>query len=256
VKPGLYDKIGRTYVATRRADQRIARAIRDALGDAWTVLNVGAGAGAYEPPDLEVTAVEPSATMIAQRPPGSAAVISAVAEALPFDDGSFDAAMAVLSDHHWRDRAQGLRELVRVARRRVVLFNADPGRFDEFWFTTEYMPEFLTPIPSRYRIRGAWQDELEDLLGPVRLLSVPIPHDCADGFYGAFWRRPSAYLDPQVRAGISSFAALPENVVSRAVETLDADIRSGEWHARHSDLLRLPELDLGYYVVVAELAAP
>lgn len=256
VEPALYDQIGRTYSATRRADPRVARVIWDALGDARTVLNVGAGTGAYEPPDREVTAVEPSAVMIAQRPPRSAPVTRAAAEALPFDDDSFDAAMAVLSDHHWRNREQGLRELLRVTRHRVVLFNADPSRFDEFWLTAEYMPEFLEPIPSRYRISGAWQGELENILGPLRLLAVPIPHDCTDGFYGAFWRRPSAYLDPQVRNGISAFAALPDRVVTRAVRTLDADIRSGKWHANHSDLLDRSELDLGYYVVGAELTSP
>lgn len=188
--------------------------------------------------------------------PASAPVLSAVAEALPFDDDSFDAAMAVLSDHHWRDREQGLRELQRVARHRVVLFNADPGRFDEFWFSAEYMPEFLETIPSRYRIKGVWQDELENLLGPLRLLAVPILHDCIDGFYGAFWRRPSAYLDPRVRDGISAFAALSHEVVKRAVTTLDTDIRSGKWNTKHSDLLDLAQLDLGYYVVVAELPPP
>lgn len=183
----LYDRIGVTYSATRRPDPRIERAIWDALGDAATVINVGAGAGAYEPAGRDVMAVEPSPVMVAQRPEGAAQVIEAQAEQLPFADGTFDAAMAVLSDHHWGGRREGLSELRRVARKRVVLFN------------------------------GYWRDELAAILGEVRLVGVPVPHDCLDGFYGAFFE-------------------------------------SGAWHERHRDLLTLDELHLGYYVVVAELA--
>jgi SAM-dependent methyltransferase len=252
--PALYDRIGKGYSATRRADPRLAALIWEALGDARTVVNVGAGAGAYEPPDRNVVAVEPSAVMIAQRPAGAAQTVQAYAEALPFGGDSFDAAMAVLSDHHWRDRVQGLCELRRVARRRVVLFNADPALADLFWLTVDYLPSFLELIPARFRSAGAWQSELEHALGPVRLVAAPIPHDCTDGFYGAFWRRPRAYLDARVRAGISVFAALAVDAVDRAVHSLDADLRSGAWDARHRDLVDLPELHLGYSVVIAELS--
>jgi SAM-dependent methyltransferase len=237
--PALYDRIGTQYSATRRTDPRLAASIWEALGDARTVVNVGAGAGAYESPDRTVVAVEPSPVMIAQRPAGAARTIQGHAEALPFPDDSFDAAMAVLSDHHWHDRLHGLRELRRVARRRVVLFNADPALAELFWLTVEYLPGFLELIPARYRAAGAWQSELEQALGPVRLVAAPIPHDCMDGFYGAFWRNPNAYLNAHVRAGISVFAAVAAADVNRAVQALGADLRSGAWGARHLDLLRL-----------------
>lgn len=250
--PELYDTIGRTYVATRRADPRIATAIWEALGDARTVLNVGAGAGAYEPPDREVVALEPSTVMIAQRPPAAAPVVRGRAEDLPFDDGAFDAVMAVLSHHHWTDRRRGFRELRRVASERVVLFNANPHEADLFWLTTEYLPEFLDVIPAQYRQAGAWESELRAALGPVDIIPVPIAHDCSDGFYGAFWRRPEAYLDPGVRAGISVFSQVSSAAVDRAMDALGADLDTGRWHQRHRGLLGLSELHLGYYVIVAE----
>ena len=252
--PELYDRIGRTYTGTRRPDPRIAAAIWDALGDARTVLNVGAGAGAYEPTDREVVALEPSEVMIAQRPPGAARVVRGRAEELPFEDGSFDAVMAVLSDHHWTDRRRGFAELRRVAARRVVLFNANPGEADLFWLTTEYLPEFLELIPRRYGRRGAWAEELRTVLGTVDLVPVPIPHDCTDGFYGAFWRRPDAYLDPDVRAGISVFAQVPSAAADRAIGALGVDLETGRWQRSHRALLALSELHLGYYVIVAEPA--
>ncbi len=251
---GLYDRIGTSYSATRRADPRLAAAIWEAIGDAATVVNVGAGAGAYEPIDRDVVAVEPSTVMIAQRPAGAEKVVQATAERLPFADGAFDVAMAVLSDHHWRDRPQGLRELKRVARKRIVLFNADPAENGRFWMTTDYLPAFGELIDARYRAAGAWERELAAILGPPRLIPVPIPHDCADGFYGAFWRRPEAFLDPVVRAGISVFAQLDGDYVARALNALASDLRSGAWQERHRDLLGIEQLHLGYYVVVAELA--
>jgi SAM-dependent methyltransferase len=250
----LYDRIGRHYTDTRREDPRIARAIVHALGDARSVLNVGAGSGSYEPRDHEVVAVEPSQVMIAQRPPGAAPVVQATAEALPFDDNSFDAAMVVLSDHHWHDRARALCELGRVARRRVLLFNADPARAEEFWLTRDYLPGFLRLIPERYRRRGAWTDEFEDVFGHAHTHPVVIPHDCHDGFYGAYWRRPEAYLDPSVREGISVFARLSKPEIDRALTRLRQDLDSGAWRARHAGLLALDELDLGYYIVIVELA--
>ncbi|HUA50229.1 MAG TPA: class I SAM-dependent methyltransferase [Solirubrobacteraceae bacterium] len=250
--PDLYDRIGRTYTSTRHPDPRIATAIWAALGDACTVLNVGAGAGAYEPADRQLVALEPSPVMIAQRPRDAARVVQGHAEELPFEDGSFDAVMAVLSDHHWSDRRRGLGECRRVARERVVLFNADPSEADLFWLTTEYLPEFLELIPPRYRQPGVWEDELRLTLGNVELIAVPVPHDCTDGFYGAFWRRPEAYLRPEVRAGISVFAQLSSDAVDRALEELAADLETGRWQNKHRSLLTASELHLGYYVIVAE----
>jgi len=259
VEPGWltglsYDDIGRTYTATRCADPRIARAIWDALRDAHSVVNVGAGAGAYEPPDREVTAVEPSEVMIGQRPHRAAPVVRASAESLPFADRSFDAAMAVLSDHHWADRGRGLAELRRVARDRVVLFNANPAEAGLFWLTREYLPGFLDLIPHRYREAAVWADELRQAFGEVTLRAVPIPHDCTDGFYGAFWRRPTAYLDPAIRRGISVFAQLSRQEIDDGLGRLRADLESGRWRETHAEMSALPELHLGYYVVAATAA--
>jgi SAM-dependent methyltransferase len=240
----LYDRIGRSYVATRGEDPRIAAAIHAALGDARTVLNVGAGAGAYEPRDREVTAVEPSAVMRAQRPPDAAPCVDARAEALPFADGAFDAAMAVLSDHHWSDRLAGLRELRRVGRRAVV-FQWDPAFVDAFWLTREYLPSFARGLEATFEAARA-------ALGTTREEVVPIPHDCRDGFLMAYWRRPEAYLDPTVRANISVFSLLPPAEVEAMVAALRADLASGAWERRHTDLLGRDELDLGYRLLIAE----
>jgi SAM-dependent methyltransferase len=188
--------------------------------------------------------------MIAQRPEGAAPVVQAWAEELPFADDSFDVAMAVLSDHHWTDRRRGFAELRRVTRRRVVLFNADPGEFGLFWLTPEYLPGFLGLVPERYREPGAWERELREAFGTIELLPVPIPHDCRDGFYGSFWRRPEAYLEPAVRAGISVFAQLSEQEIATGTEALRGDLASGAWGRLHRDLLALDELHLGYYVVI------
>jgi SAM-dependent methyltransferase len=252
--PSLYDRIGATYTTTRAPDPRLARAIRSAIGDdARTLVNVGAGAGAYEPRDLDVIAVEPSATMRAQRPPGDPAhLIDAHAERLPLADDSVDVALTVFSDHHWSDRPTGLRELARVARRRVVLVNADPALADAFWLTRDYLPAFHDLIPAPYRgDTRLWQTELKALLGGgVRFDVLPIPHDCTDGFYAAYWRRPEAYLDPAIRDNISIFRLIPH---ADAIAALRRDLDRGAWHARHAGLLGRATLDVGLRVVVAEL---
>jgi SAM-dependent methyltransferase len=239
----LYDSIGKGYTAVRREDPRIAARIRAALGDARTVLNVGAGTGAYEPSDLDVVAVEPSEVMIAQRPEGAAPVVRAHAEELPFADGSFDAAMAVLSDHHWEDHERGLAELRRVARR-VVLFTWDPATSRGTWVVSEYFSCFEDLIPDGYELGMTLER-----LGGGRIEPVPIPHDCLDGFYHAYWRRPEAYLDARVRAGISAFALMEKACLEEGVARLAADLDSGAWHRRHADLLELEELDCGYRLI-------
>jgi SAM-dependent methyltransferase len=246
-----YDLIGRGYSDFRRADPRIVGAIEEALGDARSVLNVGAGAGSYEPAEREVVAVEPSAEMIAQRPASSASVVQASAEALPFADASFDAAMAVFSDHHWRDRATGLREMRRVARHRVVIVNADPALAESFWLTRDYLRGFIDLIPEPYRRPGHWREELQHLLGEVKPRPVPVPHDCLDGFYQSYWRRPRAYLDCRIRDSISVFHTLPADEVSRAMDELDRDLDKGRWEELNADLLDKSELDVGLRLVVA-----
>ena len=242
----LYDSIGKRYTNVRREDPRIGARIRAALGDARTVVNVGAGTGAYEPTDLDVTAVEPSEVMIAQRPEGAAPVVRAYAEQLPFEDDSFDAAMAVLSDHHWSDHERGLAEMCRVARR-VVLFTWEPASARETWVVRDYFPCFEQLIPPGYRLAMT-----VERLGGGREEVVPIPHDCLDGFFHAYWRRPEAYLDPAVRAGISAFALMDQECVEAGLARLARDLEAGEWARRNADLLDLEELDGGYRIVVHE----
>ena len=241
----LYDRIGQGYTAVRREDPTIAAAVRAALGDARTVVNVGAGAGSYEPPDRAVIAVEPSPVMLAQRPVGAAPVVQASAESLPFPDGSFDAAMAILSDHHWPDRAAGLRELRRVACRRAVVLQCDlDAQLDAFWLVRDYLTTF--------RVTSLTIAELAGHLGAQRIEPLPIPHDCRDGFLAAYWRRPHAYLDQRVRDGISVFRLLPPQDVELAIGRLRADLESGAWARRNAEILERDAMDLGYRLVIAE----
>ena len=242
--PQLYDAIGPGYQAHRRPDPRIAAAIARALGGAATVVNVGAGAGSYEPTDRPVVAVEPSAAMIAQRRPGSPPVVQASATDLPFPDAGFAAALAVLTVHHWPDRARGLAELARVARDRVVLLTWDPAT-PGFWLVDDYFPEI-------WAIDRPIFPTLEDLqrrLGPLEVRPIPVPHDCTDGFLGAYWRRPEAYLDAGVRGAISTFSKIRD--VEPGLARLRRDLADGTWHRRHADLLAQTELDLGYRLVVS-----
>jgi SAM-dependent methyltransferase len=190
--------------------------------------------------------------MIAQRSEGAAPVMRGSAEAIPLRDDSVDAAMAILSDHHWSDRRRGITEMRRVARERVVLFNCDPADFLSYWFTAEYLPGFVGLVSAAYQRPGYWEQELRMLLGQIRVERVPIPHDCLDGFFGAYWRRPEAFLEEKVRDGISVFSNVPCDEVERAIGALRADLDSGLWHDRHTDLLEREELDLGYKLVIAE----
>jgi SAM-dependent methyltransferase len=240
----LYDTIGTTYATTRQTDPRIAARIWAALGGARTVINVGAGTGSYEPPDRDVTAVEPSAVMRAQRAPGAARCLDASAESLPFGDKSFDVAMSVLSDHHWRDPIAGLREMRRVARH-VVVFQFDASDADRFWLTRDYLPEFALLGSAGPTLR-----ERAEAIG-ARLERVPIPWDCADGFFHAFWRRPEAYLRADVRRGTSVWARVGPAAETRAVRTLRADLASGRWERRNAAIMALDEAELGARLLIA-----
>ncbi len=240
-----YDAIGRSYTATRATDPRIAARIRAALGDARTVINVGAGTGSYEPADREVVAVEPSAVMRAQRAAGAAPAIDGRAEALPFDDGGFDAALAVLTLHHWADWRAGCAELRRVARDRVVVLSWDPTYVDRLWLGPEYFPGVTDAQVVEFPSLADQAAALD-----ARVEVVPVPWDCADGFFSAFWRRPEAYLEPAVRAGISTLAELDPAVLEPGLTRLRADLEDGAWARRHADLLELSELDLGYRLLV------
>lgn len=239
----LYDTIGINYTDLRRPDPRIARRIAAALGDADTILNVGAGAGSYEPRGRRVTAIDPSAEMIRQRPPSGATVIQGRAEALPFADRSFAAAMAILTIHHWSDQRLGIEEMRRVTRGRIVVLTYDPA-FRGFWLA-DYVPA-LVSLDAAQMPRLA---DVERWLGPVTVSPVPVPHDCTDGFLAAYWRRPAAYLDPRVRAAMSSFRKLGD--VTPGLARLDADLASGAWTQRYGALCDLDALDCGYRLVEA-----
>jgi SAM-dependent methyltransferase len=243
----LYDAIGATYTVTRRTEPRIAARVWAALGDARTVLNVGAGTGSYEPSDRDVTAVEPSAVMRAQRPAGAAQCVAAAAESLPFGDQSFDAAMAIATVHHWQDPIAGLREMRRVARRVVVFTHdsSDSGWRRRFWLTRDYLPEVADLLVGR--------PSLTDLARAIGARTEPvlIPWDCADGFFEAYWRRPEAYLEENVRRGISVWASVGPDAEQRAVRSLRDDLASGRWAERNRDIVDLDAAELGLRLLVA-----
>jgi SAM-dependent methyltransferase len=243
----LYDTIGATYTVTRRTEPRIAAQVWAALGDARTVLNVGAGTGSYEPDDRDVTAVEPSAVMRAQRPAGTAPCVAATAKSLPFEDESFDAAMAFATVHHWQDPIAGLLEMRRVARRVVVFTHdtSDAGWLRRFWLTRDYVPEV-----ADLRVGRPSLTELAGAIG-ARLEPVLIPWDCADGFFEAYWRRPEAYLDENVRRGVSVWTRVGPGAEQRAVGSLRDDLVSGRWAERNRDLVDLEAADLGLRLLIA-----
>ena len=245
-----YDQTGVTYSQTRRPDPRIGAVIDRAVVGLASVANIGAGTGSYEPPQT-VVAVEPSRVMISQRPRGAAPAVQATAEALPLRTGAVEAALAVLTVHHWTSLAAGVSEMLRVARRRVIILTWDHDVIQQFWLLREYVPaaaqtdaRLAVPITT-----------LVELLGHERVsvVTVPVPHDCADGFGGAFWRRPDAYLDDTVQRGMSLFSMTPNHEVRQGLSRLRADLSSGDWQRRHANLLQLPELDLGYRLLIADL---
>ncbi|HEY8173338.1 MAG TPA: methyltransferase domain-containing protein [Dehalococcoidia bacterium] len=241
----LYDRIGTTYAQHRRPDARIDAAINNALGPLTTICSIGSGTGSYEPRDRAVVAIEPSQTMISQRPAESHPVVQGVAEHLPFPDGAFGVALAVLTVHHWRDYRHGLAEMIRVARRQVVL-TWDPAVFSKFWLVSEYVPELATSDVGLAEV-SAICTELD--VNEVR--TVPVPWDCTDGFAGAYWRRPALYLDPAVRGAISGLAMCAPDVITRAMADLQRDLDDGTWQRRYGDLAALNEIDIGYRLVIA-----
>jgi SAM-dependent methyltransferase len=247
VSDASYDRIGLGYARFRKPDPRIEARLMSALADSRTVVNVGAGTGAYEPTDRVVLAVEPSAEMIKQRPTHAAPCIRATAERLPLSDQSFDAAMGILTIHHWSDPIGGLRELVRVARR-VVLFAYEPTVHSMFWLWNEYIPAAArTAAASELPI-----EQVVEVIGADRVETVLVPHDCSDGFGPAYWRRPDADLDPHVRGSISGLARLPRQDLEPGLERPRQDLDSGAWQTRHRDLLDLDAIDAGLRLIVRE----
>jgi SAM-dependent methyltransferase len=241
----LYDRIGVDYRQRRRPDPRLAEQIRSRLPDRGTVVNLGAGTGSYEPTDLRVVAVEPSWTMIAQRSDGSAPAVRATAETVPFAAGSFTAALAILTIHHWQRRSDAFSEIRRVAVDLAVVVTWDPGH-PGFWLTRDYFPEILGIDRAIFPPLA----ELEKAFGRVSVHPWLVPSDCTDGFLGAYWHRPEAYLDADVRRGMSTFAKID---VEPGLARLRADLESGAWQRRNAELAERSSADLGYRIVVAEL---
>jgi SAM-dependent methyltransferase len=245
----LYDTLGQGYANRRKPDPRIAAAIEAALGGALSVINIGAGTGSYESAHRRTMAVEPSAIMIAQRKVDAAEVVQASAESLPFVDKSFDAATAFLTTHHWRDLAAGLREMKRVTRGPCVFLDHAPNDTG-FWLIEDYFPE-LRPIFKPLLPL----DTAREVLGRLRVVPVPVPHDCTDGFFAAYWRRPDSYLDPSVRRAISIFAGVAGD--DPRLARLKRDLEDGTWMRHHGNLMQETAMDYGYRLVVAnEEAAP
>jgi SAM-dependent methyltransferase len=244
-RAAIYDGIGRVYSRHRRPDPRIAAQIGRALGPARTVVDVGAGTGSYEPDDRMVVAVEPSLVMAAQRPVDAAPVVRAVAESLPFPDDAFEAALAVFTIHHWIDVPGGLQEMARVARG-VVVLTFDPVVHGGFWLFTDYVPE-VNALPSNL---VPPPEAVAEIIGADRIEPVLIPSDCVDGFNWAFWQRPAAYLDPEVRACMSGLALLPDDLVAHRMDRLRTDLADGTWQARHGDLVHEDVIDGGLRLVI------
>jgi SAM-dependent methyltransferase len=249
IKRSDYDDVGHGYRAVRAPDPRFAERIEQALGDAVSVVNVGAGAGSYESPLRKVVAVEPSEVMIRQRPAGAAPALRGVAEALPFLDASVDAATAFLTVHHWSDPGQGLREMRRIARRRVVVLTYVPAIVDPMrrWLTGSYFPSLGALVHARFPSPALYRT----CLGEHELRAVPVPADCTDGFLDAYWARPESYLDPAVRAGIFWFREIPAPELATGLRRLEQDLRDGSWDATHGALRAQREHDVGLRLVIA-----
>jgi SAM-dependent methyltransferase len=249
VSAPAYDRIGLSYSEVRRADPRFEAAIRGALGDAKRVLNIGAGAGSYEPNDREVIAVEPSPVMIAQRPTHAAPAIQGTAESLPLEDKSVDATMGVFTMQHWDDVDRGLAEVLRVTRERIVFLTLDVDVTAEMWLCRDYLPEIVEHDRETFPTVA----HLQDVLPGLQVRTVLVPTDCTDGFCVALWSRPEAHLDPAVRRASSIWHLLPPSVMDSGVDRLRRDLESGEWDRRHGQLRMQGALDVGVRLVEAEL---
>lgn len=243
-----YDRIGEGYTRTRREDPALRSRIIAALGPARTVVNVGAGAGSYEPRDRHVIAIEPSDVMAAQRPAELAPAVRASAESLPLRDGSVDAAMAVLTIHHWDGQERGVRELRRVASGPVVIITCDPEVSGAMWLMADYMPEVaaldrrIFPPPQTI---ASW------LGGATRIETIPIARDTCDWTLMSFWAHPERVLDAEARNATSGFARMAPAVVDRVVDAVRRDLQSGAWDVRHGELRRLDAYDAGMRMVLS-----
>jgi len=245
-----YETMGRGYRAVRQPDPRLAEKIAGAVGDHQTLINVGAGTASYEPVDRWVLAVEPSGVMIAQRPPDAAPVLQLSVEDLPLADRTVDAALAVLTLHHWRDIEAGLRQLLRVVRQRIVIVIMDVPTLAQLWIIADYLPEFV----GRHTARFPSIEWLCELLPNSTAEVLAVPRDCTDGFPAALWARPHALLDPATRAATSPWYDLPEATVQRALTRLRSDLEDGTWRQRYGYLLEQTELDVGLRLITSKTA--
>ena len=242
-----YDKIAKQYQSFRKPDKRIASRISKHTKGTQKVINVGAGTGAYEPTHCDIIAIEPSQEMIAKRKVTPATIIQGVAENLPFDDNEFDVAMGILTIHHWSDIPQGLGEMLRVSKQKVVLLTWIDDS-PKFWLE-DYFPEMRVIDKALFPTL----DELDQLMGGISSEVVEVPSDCTDGFMCAYWKRPDAYLSAGVRAAISTFARMKN--VEAGLAQLSCDISSGKWYRKQEHLLSKDSLDLGYRLVVCDKTA-
>jgi ubiquinone/menaquinone biosynthesis C-methylase UbiE len=244
-----YDRIGVSYSDIRRADPRFEAAIWKALGDAQTVLNVGAGAGSYEPKDREVIAVEPSPVMIAQRGADAAPAIQGVVEAIPLEDKSVDATMGVFTMQHWDDVDRGLAKVLRVTRKRIAFLTLDLDVTAQMWLCRDYLPEIIEHDRKAFPTIAHLQTVLRD----AEVETVLVPADCTDGFLVALWSRPEAHLDPNIRRSSSTWHKLSPAVIETGLGRLRQDLDSGEWDCRYGHLRTLDTLDVGLRLVKAKL---
>lgn len=244
-----YDKHGQTYSGHRRTDPRIAAYVHEALGNAKTVLNLGAGAGSYEPGDRYVIAVEPSFVMRSQRQKNNKVpAVIGTADVLPFDDQSFDASMAMVTVHHWPDMKKGLRELRRVTKGPVLIMSFDPDALNDFW-NAAYFPELIEVERLRY---PKIDFIVEALGGNCEVKSIPVPFDCSDGFQEAFYGRPEAFLEKEIRKSQSAWGFLPDGVEDRIVKSLADDLASGAWDKKYGHYRTQPSFTCALRLVIAK----
>ena len=243
-----YDKLGQKYSGHRQTDPRIAQYVFAALADAKTVLNVGAGTGSYEPPDKYVVAVEPSIVMRSQRiQNGKIPAINAKADNLPFDANSFDASMAMVTVHHWPDMDKGLKELRRVTKNQVLIMTFDPDKLDDFW-NVNYFPDLIEVEKARYPTINFIKNSLG---GNCEVVSIPIPLDCVDGFQEAFYGRPEAFLEKDVRLSQSAWGFLPAGVEEKLVQSLEEDLKSGEWDRKYGHFRTQPTFTCALKLIIS-----
>lgn len=249
MKVPAYDRMGLSYSEVRRADPRFEEAIWNALGAAKSILNIGAGAGSYEPRDRQVLAVEPSPVMISQRQPDAAPAIQGVAESIPLEDKSVDATMGVFTMQHWDDVDRGLAEVLRVTRDRVVFLTLDLDVTANMWLCRDYLPEIVEHDRETFPTIA----HLEAVLPNLQMETIPVPRDCTDGFCVALWSRPEAHLDPHVRRSSSIWHLLPAAVVDQGLDQLRSDLESGAWDRRYGELRTQASLDVGLRLITAKL---